>query len=453
MNIMPVIKGVHHWGDDAVPHWKPFRLTLLASAAAAGMVATTGAAHAAAFQLKENSAVDLGSAFAGAGSAAQTPATAFNNPAGMTQLPGLQIALGGSLIVPQAEFRGTARNAFGQPIAGNGQNDGGNPAAVPHGYVTWRPEGSRFAVGLALTSPFGLATTYGSSFVGRYQGDKTDLRTIDINPSVAYEVAPWLSVGAGFSIQTGRAVFSSEINSSTVATSLFRRPTSLPDGNSNLIGDDVAFGYNFGVLIKPGPQTNIGLTYRSRVQHDFEGRVNFDVPAPLNLAPNFQPSNARAKVVLPDTAGFSITQGIGPNLTVSSDVTWTNWSQFKTLNAFRENGTLLSSTPQHYDNSFFVSLGAAYKLTDKLTVRGGTAFDKSPVSNAYRTVRVPDDDRYWLSVGASYQVLPNITVDAGYAHIFVHSPRIGETSATGDVLTGKYSNAIDLFTLGTRTRF
>lgn len=431
----------------------PLRLCLLASAAVLELAMGSGSAHAAAFQLKENSAVGLGTAFAGAGSAANSSATVFNNPAGMTQLPGIQVSLGGSLIVPQAEFNGTARDAFGRTISGGGQNDGGNPALVPHGYITWKPDGSRFAFGLGITSPFGLATTYGGSFVGRYQGNKTDLRTIDINPAVAFEVAPWLSLGAGVSAQYGRAVFSSEINSSTIATSLFRRPTALPDGLTNLNGNDFAFGYNFGALLKPGPQTNIGLTYRSRVQHEFEGGVNFAVPAPLNLSPSFQSSAARAKLVLPDTIGLSITQGFGPRLTVSSDVTWTNWSQFKTLKAFRTDGTQLTNTPQHYDNSFFVSLGAEYRLTDKLAVRGGTAFDKSPVSNAYRTVRVPDGDRYWLAIGASYQVLPSTTVDAGYAHIFVNSPRIGEVSGTNDVLTGKYSNAIDILSFGTRSRF
>ncbi|MGI4944558.1 MAG: OmpP1/FadL family transporter [Janthinobacterium lividum] len=437
-----------------MPHWRPFRPTLLASAAVLlGAVATSGPAHAAAFQLKENSAVGLGEAFAGAGSAANTPATAFNNPAGMTQLPGVQIALGGSLIAPQASFSGTARDAFGRPISGSGQNDGANLAAVPHGYITWKPAGSDFAFGLAVTSPFGLATSYGSNFVGRYQADETDLRTIDINPNVAYQVAPWLSLGAGFSAQYGRAVFSQYLNSSTIATSLFRRPTTLPDGFSNLNGNDWAFGYNFGALIQPGPHTNIGITYRSRVEHEFDGGVNYSVPSPLNLAPNFQPSAARAKLVLPDTVGLSITQGIGPNLQVSADVTWTNWSQFKMLNAFRTSGVPIASTPQHYDNSVFASLGAAYTLTEKLTVRAGTAFDKSPVSNAYRTARVPDDDRYWLAVGASYKVLPNVTVDGGYAHVFVHSPRIADVSPTGDVLTGKYSSAIDIFSLGTRTVF
>ena len=436
---------------NALFDWNTFRLRLLASAAVLTALGV-GNAYAAAFQLKEDSAVGLGTAFAGAGSAANTPATVSNNPAGMTQLPGLQVALGSSVIVPSATFRGSAVNAFGRPIAGVDNSDAGNVAFVPYGFATYKvtPE---LAVGLALTSPYGLVTTYSPNFVGRYQADKTDLRTININPSIAYQVLPWLSVGAGVSAQYGRAVFETFVNSSTVATSALGRPVALPDGYFRLGGDSWAFGYNFGVLIQPGPHTNIGLTYRSRVQHDFDGTASYNVPAPLSLNPAFRTSGGRAKLVLPDTAGLSITQGIGPALTVYADVTWTNWSQFKTLKAFRSDGTLLNSQVQNYDNSYFVSLGAAYQLNDKLTLRAGTAYDKSPVSNAYRTARVPDNDRTWLAVGASYKVLEGTTVDAGYAHVFVLDSRIRETSPTRDVLTGRYSSMIDIVSLGTRTQF
>jgi long-chain fatty acid transport protein len=75
------------------------------------------------------------------------------------------------------------------------------------------------------------------------------------------------------------------------------------------------------------------------------------------------------------------------------------------------------------------------------------------VSNVYRTARVPDQDRTWLAIGASYRVLPSVTVDGGYAHAFVLDSRIRETSPTGDVLTGRYSNMVDIFSIGTRTQF
>lgn len=428
-----------------------FRSGLLATTLLGGVLAGTEVS-AAAFQLKEDSAVGLGTAFAGSASAANAPATVFDNPAGMTQLPGLQLQLGGSILVPSFTFNGSATNAFGRPIAGQDNRDGGNAALVPHGFVTYRVA-PQVTLGLAITTPFGLATTYGPNFAGRYQADKTDLKTFNINPAIAYQVASWLSLGAGFSAQYARAEFSSFINSSTIGTQALGRPVSLPDGYFRLRGDDWSFGWNVGALIQPGPATNIGLAYRSRVQQDFSGTADYIVPAPLNLNNRFRNSGGNAKLVLPDIATVSLTQGVGPRLTVSAELSWTNWSQFKTLNASRSDGTLLNSTPQHYDNSYFVSLGAAYRLTDDLTLRAGTAYDKSPVSNAYRTARVPDESRIWLAVGASYKVLPNVMLDAGYAHVFVKDARIREVSPTNDVLSGTFTSSVDIISLGTRTQF
>ena len=411
-------------------------------------------AHAAAFQLKEDSAQYLGQAFAGSSSAAEAPSTVFDNPAGMTKLNGLQIQGGATVIVPSFTFRGGATSAFGKPISGFDGRDGGNVALVPSLFATYKitPD---LAVGIAITSPFGLAVTYGPNFVGRYNADKSDLKTLNINPAIAYQVTNWLSLGAGMSAQYARAEFTSFINSSTILTSLTKKPTAAPDGYFRLKGDDWSFGYNLGALVTPGPQTNIGLAYRSRVQQDISGTADFSVPLPLSLSPSFRSSNARAKIVLPDTATLSITQHMGPNWTGYAEVNWTNWSQFKNLSAFRDDGTNqnLTNVKQNYHNSVFAALGVSYKVIEPLTVRIGTAYDTTPTSNSYRTARVPDADRVWLALGASYEVLPGVKADFGYAHVFVKDSKITDTDTTGDTLRGRYRNSIDIVSVGTRTSF
>ena len=409
-------------------------------------------AVAAAFQLRENDTVSVATASAGAASAADTPGTVFNNPAGMTQLPGLQVQLGAAVVAPQAVFHGTAVNALGQPIAGADGIDGTDTALVPHGYVSDQIT-PKLAVGIALTAPYGLSTSYGGSFVGRYVADKTSLETININPAVAYQVLPWLSLGAGVSAQYGEVEFTNFINSSAVAFAATGHPAALPDGYTNLRGSDWAFGYNFGALIQPWRQTNIGLTYRSRVQHDVPANVNFVVPAPLGGSPLFRNGAATAKVVLPDTASLSVTQHIGADWTVYAGASWTNWSQLKSLTAVRDDGTVLSSMPTRYVDTVYVSAGASYRVDEKLTVHGGAAYDPSPVPNATRSTRIPDQDRYWLALGFSYQILPRVTVDVAYAHAFVDDGRIREMSATGDVLSGISSDSIDVGSVGTRLRF
>jgi long-chain fatty acid transport protein len=69
---------------------------------------------------------------------------------------------------------------------------------------------------------------------------------------------------------------------------------------------------------------------------------------------------------------------------------------------------------------------ADYKLTDKFTVRGGVAYDQSPVSDKFRTARLPDEDRYWIAIGGTYAVTDAISIDAGYTHIFVKDASINE---------------------------
>ncbi|MBV9250780.1 MAG: outer membrane protein transport protein, partial [Acetobacteraceae bacterium] len=198
----------------------------------AAMVAS-GSAHGAGFQLLENTAEGLGTSFAGVGSSANTPDTAFNNPAGMVRLPGLQVYLGGSIIVPSFTFKGTSLTAFGTPVSGETERNGGSAALLPFGYVTYQVTPD-LSVGLSITSPFGLSTYYGPDWAGRYIADKSDLRVVNFNPAIAYRVTPWLSIGAGISVQTARAVFSTALNSTALAFGATGLLLPLPDGEFNL---------------------------------------------------------------------------------------------------------------------------------------------------------------------------------------------------------------------------
>src|SRR5690348_9628271 len=83
-------------------------------------------AEASGFQLREDNAVAMGTSFAGSAVGQTGPAAVFDNPAAMTQLPGVQVQLGGSVLMPSFTFHGTATNAFGRPIAGSDNRDGGN---------------------------------------------------------------------------------------------------------------------------------------------------------------------------------------------------------------------------------------------------------------------------------------------------------------------------------------
>jgi long-chain fatty acid transport protein len=95
---------------------------------------------------------------------------------------------------------------------------------------------------------------------------------------------------------------------------------------------------------------------------------------------------------------------------------------------------------------------AASLPTDKLVLRGGLAYDQSPVSDKFRTARLPDEDRYWVAIGGTYAVTDTISIDAGYTHIFVRDASINEgfdavpgPGALPGTVRGDYEEGIDIF--------
>lgn len=67
------------------------------------------------------------------------------------------------------------------------------------------------------------------------------------------------------------------------------------------------------------------------------------------------------------------------------DITWTRHSRFKELRIDFANNLPDSNTPENWTNTLRASLGLNYQWSDALTLRGGVAFDQSPVTQRNRT--------------------------------------------------------------------
>ncbi len=64
-----------------------------------------------------------------------------------------------------------------------------------------------------------------------------------------------------------------------------------------------------------------------------------------------------------------------------------------------------------------MSVGATHQLNDQWTLRGGLAYDKSPVPEEYRSISIPDVDRTWYTLGATYAYSQNLSFDAAFAFL------------------------------------
>ncbi|HNQ05304.1 MAG TPA: OmpP1/FadL family transporter [Thiobacillaceae bacterium] len=372
------------------------------------------------FALIEQNASGLGNAYAGAAAVAEDASTLFFNPAGLSQVEGRQVVVAGHAIVPSAKFSGTSSTALPVILPTGSGGDAGKTVFVPNIYYAMdlRPD---LKFGIGLNAPFGLTTEYGTPWAGQAQAVKSELKTYNLNPSLAWKASERLSLGAGLNWQRIEAELSS-------VHPLAGIPVVMKGT------DKGSWGWNLGGMWDLDGFSRLGLAYRASIEHRLRGRVTAAVVTPVY-----------ADVELPATASLSYWRRMNPTWDVLADVTWTEWSDFQSLDILPQaGGPAVSSVPELWRDTWRYSVGLNYRPNRAWTWRVGLAYDESPVPDAaHRTARIPDNDRTWLAMGGQYRLSPASAVDFGYAHIFFKDGRTTH-GTNGVLLNGAYTDRIDI---------
>jgi len=430
----------------------------VSSALALGFIQSS--AQAAGFALIENSASGQGNAFAGAAAYAEDASTVWFNPAGMTKLKNKQLLFAGHVILPESSFsNGNSVDGLGNPLTGE-DDDGGTTALVGNFY--WVTDIGKTKFGLGVTTPFGLKTEYNDTWRGRYHAVKTDMKSINFNPSIAREVNDKLSIGAGINMMIADITLSSAVDFG----SLLGIPQQA-DGFADLSADnfsvnDFAWGFNLGLMYDIGDSTTLGVAYRSEVEIAARGKADFSVPtsaAPVLASGAFVDTGLKAKVTLPQSLSLSVKHELD-GIKLLADITWTGWSSFDELRIQYDNPKQPDSvTTENWDDSMRYSIGADFTINPELTLRAGVAYDQTPVpSPQYRTPRIPGNSRTWLSFGMTYEINPAMIIDLGYSHLFIDDAKIDHTlessqPALNATLDGTYSGSVDILSAQLRWNY
>ena len=400
----------------------------------------------------------------------------FFNPAALARFDDYQAHASLSYIIPEAKFKdGQATTIQGVEITGTDNSDDiADDALVPALYLS-APVASGVQFGLGITAPFGLVTDNEDGWIGRYHALKSDLTTVDINPTLAIRATPQFSFGLGLRAQYADLELTNAIDFGTIGAVVgqqtgnaglvaISQPTQ-QDGEAKVELDDWGFGYNLGFLYEPTEHTRFGLAYRSAIDHDAKGDAEFDlgtsgVGAAISGATGqFVDTGASLSVSTPATLSFGAHHDLNDDVAIMGEVAWTDWSTFDELRVEFDNPAQDDNvTEEDWDDSFFVAAGASYRILDNLKLRGGVAYDESPIPDNTRTPRVAGNDRYWLSLGADYQPWSGLSFSASYTHIFVDDgdidlPATDEGNTFRGNLSGTYENQIDIITLSGTIHF
>jgi len=357
----------------------------------------------------EIGAPDLGTASAGRAALAADASTAFGNPAGMTRLDGSQLLFGLQPFVVTTEF-----DTGPQTNVANGGTNGGNAGGfIPSGGVYGVYSLMRdLKLGLAFNSYAGGALDYQSNWVGRYYGTQAETLTFNLNPVIAYRLLPWLSFGAGFSVQWAKLKQELAINNVI---------DQLPDGLMKYEATNFGFGGNCGVLFEIDSRTRVGVTYRSRVNQGFS-----DVPTFGQVGPGLELILQRAGFIgnhldidmtMPNEVMLSAYRDLTKDLAIMANFNWQNWSQFG------EVGISLTSAPPkslvsnaNFSDTYQGAVGMHYRLGKPTMLLLGFAYDTSPVSVANRSPLLPLDRQIRIGVGVQWDVADDYTLSFAYEY-------------------------------------
>ncbi|HVO09406.1 MAG TPA: outer membrane protein transport protein [Vicinamibacteria bacterium] len=470
---------------------------LLAAALTLALAALPAAVQGSGFQLFEHSASGLGNAYAGQAAGVKDASAIYFNPAALTRVKGWNVVASVEPIGLSTTFTDTGSSGpyfptttggklpFPVPLGDTG-GDAGKWIAVPSGYVSGQL-GDKVFVGVGVDVPFGLQTEWSSTFMGRFRTTKSRVHALNVNPTIAFQVNDVLSLGVGADYQH----LSADLNQMVAYGSLAYGESaaaigSLPlppavqgallgsilgqlggpaglasEGPALLSGTSDAWGWNAGALLKLGDQAHVGVSYRSKITHDVDGTITFQGAPTLSesgltgaigaaINAGFADGPVTTQIKLPDTVSVA---GAWENAKVEllADWTWTGWSTLPALTIYRSGATTpLEDVPLSFRDTWRAGLGANVKMNQAWTLRLGTAYDKSPVQDQYRTPRLPDNSRVWAAGGLQWRPTESVHVDLSYAHLFLKDapsslPNQDSATATpvGD-LNGEYHAHVNI---------
>ncbi|AIL61736.1 OmpP1/FadL family transporter [Pseudomonas alkylphenolica] len=375
---------------------------------------------------------NAGLANAGVAARAQGPSTIASNPAGMSYLPGTQITGGLQVLYGDLTFdRGS-----GTSDPGSGSGNALDPIPGGSFFITHEID-DHWSIGFGQYGDFGLAVNYDNDWSGRYFAQNSSLLGLSLVPSVAYRFNEQWSVGVGIKAMYGMLQAQTAIDRSPFGF------TDRTDGQYKYEDGTWGYGANVGVIYAPQAGTRIGLTYTSKVDLNFEDRL--DVKGDGRLLGRVNNTNTKLDTTVPQTVTLSLFQQLDRQWALLASANWQDWSEFGDIGVQVDTtafGAQSKSVDTGFKDTWHLSLGAQYQATEQWLWNVGVAYDSSAVSDSKRSVIVPMGESWRIATGATYALNRDTDVNVSWAMVWLGEMPVDQTkSISGNQISGQFDNA------------
>jgi long-chain fatty acid transport protein len=354
--------------------------------------------------------------------------TIFRNPAWMSYYKGFNMSFGGILFMPEVKAKS---NITGTEASATSKS---KMFVVPEvGIVNQINDKLTFGIGAFGVSGMGADYRNNIGLLNMH----TNFQFMRVIPAFAYKVNDAISVSGALHLAYGSldmgATFCTDYSDPTTCVNL-------GGGQSQTygIGAQLGVAYNMGDFVYAGLtyQSPVNMTYKRVFDSNGDGTFeDFKLTQPLELA-------------------FGV--GVKPmdNLKVGMDIRWINWKKAKGYKDFQ------------WKDQWVIALGGEFKPTQKLALRAGYNYGKSPIRGGvkdttrdktipnfvaqysdfdiavFNLIGFPAITEHHITLGLGYEFTKNFSIDLAYKHAF--NKKVRATAGSTYVEAQNAQNAISV---------
>ena len=386
----------------------------------------TGFAYAGAAYIYEMAnPTDTGYAGAGLAARAADAGTVFTNPAGMTRFQESTALAGVTPLYIYAPFNPD------EDTTASGSDGGVEEFLAGASFAYIRPVTEKLRLGISAQNYFGLALDWGDNWVGRYEATQLALIAPQLQPTAAYKVNNWLSIGAGAGLTLGVLADEARVNN---------LDPNLGDGKLKYSDTDFAVQGNFGVMIEPSDKTRIGLRYLTETELDFEDDIYLSGVGPAIADAMKSVGKVDLGMKMPQSLMAGIFHQINDQWAVLGSVGWEDWSRFGRVRVKVTGAGINRIVDEGFDDVWHFGVGTQYQYNPKLMLTAGFSYDSSMSDSDTRPITLPMGAQYRYGLGFKYQKSDDLLLGGGLSFLWEGDLKVKPAGGPLTGVSGQYDN-------------
>jgi long-chain fatty acid transport protein len=280
----------------------------------------------------------------------------------------------------------------------------------------------------------GFSEDYEDGWAGRYFIEEYDLISISAFPSLATKINEKFSVAASLAITY------------TTYDQVKAVPNIEPgydDGTLKASTDGWSVGWALSGLYEFSEQTRVGLSYRSKIEPDLDGKAKFFGLGPITErildAAGLLNAGLNVQSLQPQSVVAGVYHEFEDKSALTVDGAWVDFSEFK-LSDIYVNGDQIVDTEVDYSDIFAVSGSYSRQVADRWRLGIGGFITNDMVEDDKRSLLLRLDRIWSLGAGFEWQWKENRRVSATLNYLKIDDAPV-TTPPVGDAgtITGKFT--------------